>query len=474
MTDIRPRVILDELFRTSLTAFIERAFYTLEPEQEYLCGFHIDAIAHHLECVERGEINRLTIALPPRHLKSHCASVAFPAWVLGRDPSKRIVAASYAAGLAEGFSMQTRKIMSQPWYRRVFPETIFDPKRNTLEEIRTTRHGCRIATSVGGALTGMGGNIVIVDDPLKAGESLSEAARTSARNWFTTTLMTRLNNPKTDAIVLVSQRLHVDDLIGLTKEQGGWVHLDLPATAIEYQKIPLAKSGVWRRQPGNILQPERVGKAELKQFRRDLGGPNYEAQFQQQPVPLEGNLVKMAWFKRYDEPPPHEQFEIMVQSWDTAMVPGEGNDYSVCTTWGILGRRFYLLHLFREQLNYPDLRRTVIKLKQKFQVPMVIVESAGSGIQLYQDIDSLAGERWIYNLKPDGDKVSRLAHQSAKIEEGLVYLPENAPWLPAFVSELSAFPNSKHDDQVDSLTQFLRTLDYAPYPLRSLSYYTGR
>ena len=314
---------------------------------------------------------------------------------------------------------------------------------------------------------------MIVDDPLKAGESCSEAARASARNWFSTTLTTRLDNPKTDAIVLVSQRLHVDDLIGLAKEQGGWVHLELPATATAYQEIPLAKGGLWRRQPGNILQPGRVGDAELKQLRKELGSANFEAQYQQQPASPEGNLVKMAWFNRYDDQPGREQYEAVVQSWDTAMVPGEGNDYSVCTTWGILGQRLYLLDIFRQRLNYPDLRRAVVKLKKDFQVTMVIVERAGSGISLYQDLDS-TGEKWIFHLRPDGDKASRLAHQSAKIEAGMVYLPEKALWLAAFESELAAFPIGKHDDQVDSLTQFLRALDYAPYPLESLSLYAGR
>ena len=238
MTNPSPRAVLDTLLQTSLTSFVEQAFYSLNPGQVFLCDYHVRAISYHLECVERGELRRLAIALPPRHLKSHCASVAFPAWVLGREPTKRIIAASYSADLAQGFSRQTRKIMEQPWFRRVFPRTVFDPRRTTVDEIRTTRHGFRIATSVGGALTGKGGNILIVDDPLKAGESCSEAARASARDWFTTTLSTRLDNPKTDAIVLVAQRLHVDDLIGLAIEQGGWTILELPATAIELQKDP--------------------------------------------------------------------------------------------------------------------------------------------------------------------------------------------------------------------------------------------
>jgi len=284
--------------------------------------------------------------------------------------------------------------------------------------------------------------------------------------------MSRLDNPKRDAIVLVSQRLHTEDLIGLAIEQDGWCVLELPATAIETQEIEIGDGIIWTREPGEILQPTRVGEAELAQLRRDLGSANFEAHYQQRPVPPGGNLIKLAWFKRYDEASPLTQYEAIVQSWDTAMVPGEGNDYSVCTTWGILGKRLYLLDVFREQLNYPDLRRAVVRLKKEFQATMVIVENAGSGISLYQDLQGTRPE-WIFNLNPEGDKASRLAQQSAKIEAGMVYLPKNAPWLSPFESEHAAFPNGKHDDQVDSLTQFLRTLDYRPRPLRSLSLYTG-
>jgi predicted phage terminase large subunit-like protein len=253
---------------------------------------------------------------------------------------------------------------------------------------------------------------------------------------------------------------------------GGWEVLELPAKAIERQEIPIGDGLIWTREPGDILQPERVGEAELAQFRKELGSAHFEAQYQQRPVLPGGNLVKLEWFERYDEAPACFQFEAVLQSWDTAIVPGEGNDYSVCTTWGILGKRLYLVDVFREQLIYPDLRQAVVDLKQEFDAAMVVVEKAGSGFSLYQDLRR-EGADWIYNLGPEGNKVSRLSHQSAKIEAGHVYLPKVAPWRVAFESEVAAFPNGKHDDQIDSLSQFLRTLDYRPLPIRSLSWYAG-
>ncbi len=180
-------------------------------------------------------------------------------------------------------------------------------------------------------------------------------------------------------------------------------------------------------------------------------------------------LVKIEWFQRYDDPPNRNAFEAIVQSWDTAMVPGEGNDYSVGLTWGLLGPRLYLLDVYRDQVNYPDLRRAVVMLRRKFGAAMVIVEEAGSGISIHQDLKADRAD-WIFQAPVKGDKAWRLARQSAKIEAGHVYLPKEAPWLSTFEKEIAAFPNGKHDDQVDSLTQFLRALDFGRGPLRHVSF----
>jgi predicted phage terminase large subunit-like protein len=418
-------------------------------------------MAYQLERIARGDIKRLLITLPPRHLKSHCVSVAFVAWLLGQDPTNKIIAASYGSDLAEDFSLRTRKVMLAPWYRRIFPGAALDPKRVTLNEIHTTRHGYRLATSVGGPLTGKGGGVILIDDPLKAGDAYSEAARAKVIEWFTSTLLSRLDNPKTDKIVMVAQRLHVDDLPGYVLEQGGWVHLNLPAIAVREEQLHLADDVVWTRRRGHILQPERVGKAELDQLRRELGTHYFDSQYQQEPVAPEGNVVKLEWFGRFDRPPPRHGFETIIQSWDTATEIGEANDYSVCTTWGINGDGVYLIDVFRDRLVYPDLRKAVIRLQQKFGAALVILEHAGSGASLLHDLRS-QGITWINSLKPGTDKVSRLAHQSAKIEAGLVLLPDDTPWLEDFEDEIMAFPRGKHDDQVDSMSQFLRALDYRP------------
>jgi len=223
--------VLDAVLREDLPSFIQRCFYTVAPGQIYLHNWHIEVLAWHLAQVYRGEIKRLIITLPPRHLKSICSSVAFPAWVLGHDPMHRIVTISHSADLAAKHARDCRLIMASPWYRRIFPKARLDPKKNTELEFLTTRRGYRFSTSVGGPLTGRGGNLIIIDDSLKADEALSDPKREAVNEFFDTALYSRLDNKADDRIVLIQQRLHVDDLVGHVLEQEDWVRVNIPAIA---------------------------------------------------------------------------------------------------------------------------------------------------------------------------------------------------------------------------------------------------
>jgi len=449
----------DALYATQLAPFVDRAFRALNPGQAFLWGDHIRAMTQALEAVERGDLRRLIITLPPRHLKSHTVSVAFPAWVLGRDPRRRIVAASYAQDLAQVFSRQTRGLMQQPWYRRAFPDTRL-AAHTTQDALSTTRHGLRLATSVGGTLTGKGGDLILVDDPMKAADAHSETARRAVREWWQGTLSSRLDNPRPGAMIVVAQRLHPDDLVGFLLEHSDFAHLDLPAIAETVQRLPIGHGLDFVRQPGDLLHPERLDHAELDRLKRELGTLAFEAQYQQRPAPAEGHLVKRRWFPRFDlDAVRPGDFDLIVQSWDTAEVPGETNDYSVCTTWGLVDDTAYLLDVLRERLGYPDLRRRVIARQRAHQAHGVIIEGAANGRALFQDLRR-EGHLWVRTLNPEGDKISRLARQSAKIEQGRVLLPTEADWLAAYEDELTGFPNTKYDDQVDSTTQLLRALDY--------------
>ncbi|MAG34358.1 MAG: terminase [Deltaproteobacteria bacterium] len=450
------RSILHALLRNDLVAFTQRTFQTVVPGQTFLSNWHIEAIAYRLEQARHGEIRRLIITLPPRNLKSVCASVAFPAFVLGHDPSTRIVCASYSQDLTAKHARDTRAVISSAWYQRVFPRTRIDPKKNAETEFETTAKGYRLGTSVGGTLTGRGGSLIIIDDPLKPAEALSETKRAAVSEWYDSTLTSRLDDKKKDVIILIMQRLHVDDLVGHVLEKDGehWDHLNLPAIADRAMEVPLGNGVYYHRPEGEILHAEREPLPVLEELRAAMGSQSFSAQYQQAPVPPEGALIQREWLGTYDRLPEPKQGDRIVQSWDTASKADKTNDYSVCTTWLMSRKDYYLLHVERRRLEFPDLKRRIIALAEAREAKTVLIEDAGSGISLIQELRHEGKVRPVA-IKPDRDKISRLEGQSAVIEAGHVFLPAKAPWLDDFVSELLAFPFGRYDDQVDSLSQFL-------------------
>lgn len=445
------------LLRSDLLAFAQRGFYSLNPGAEFVWAPFLEQIAAKLEAIRRGEIKRLIICLPPRSLKSHLASVAFSAWCLGHNPALKIIAVSYGQDLAEKFARDCRTLMSEGWYQVLFSKTRL-PGRQPVTDLRTTRHGSRFATSVGGVLTGRGADIIIIDDPLKPTDALSDPARNGANDWYDNTLLSRLNNKKDGAIVIISQRLHQDDLVGHVLAGGQWEVLSFPAIATTEEDVPMATPyGIrrFRRQVGDALHPSREPLEVLLGLKETMGEYNFQAQYQQEPAPLGGAMIKTSWLKYYErgsEP----QFSSIVQSWDTANKPGELNDYSVCTTWGVRDGRFYLLHVLREKLNFPDLKRAVRAQSAKFRPQTILIEDKASGTQLIQELraEALFGIK-SYEPRPGSDKLMRLHEQATGFENGLVYLPSEAPWLSDYRLELTTFPGSKYDDQVDSTSQAL-------------------
>ena len=365
---------------------------------------------------------------------------------------------SYSGDFAAELHRQFRQVASSEWYAALFPHTRW-AKETGLEFVTTFSGGGRYATSVGGTLTGRGADLIVIDDPLNAAEAQSEAARKRVIDWFGGSLVSRLNDKRTGTIVAVMQRLHEDDLAGHVLRQGGWEHLDLPAIAIEEQTLQLGPEKSHLRRVGDVLHPEREDLAALEALKRELGGMMFSAQYQQQPVPLEGNLIRRGWFRYFtssDLSAPTWSTKI-VQSWDVAMQTGDTNDYSVCTTWLANRDDVHLLHVFRGRLEYPELRRKVIALAQEHGCSRVLIEDAGPGMNLLQDLrhSPAPGTLRPIGVRPEGGKLERMAAQTAKIEAGHLHLPENAPWLGEFLSELLAFPNGRHDDQVDSVSQFL-------------------
>jgi len=266
------RRALEAALRTDLATFTHRCFRTVVPVQAYLHNWHIEAIAYHLELCRTRKIRRLIITIPPRNLKSISASVAFPAFALGHDPSLRIICASYAQDLTAKHARDCRMVMESDWYRRAFPRTRIDQRKNAVSEFNTTARGFRLGTSIGGTLTGRGGNMIIIDDPIKPAEAMSEVGRKAVNEWFDGTLMTRLDNKTEDVIVLIMQRLHVDDLVGHVLEKGdSWTHLDLPAIADTVQEVPIGDDMVHRREMGDLLHPARESLQVLDELKVSMG-----------------------------------------------------------------------------------------------------------------------------------------------------------------------------------------------------------
>jgi predicted phage terminase large subunit-like protein len=269
------------------------------------------------------------------------------------------------------------------------------------------------------------------------------------------------------------QRLHEDDLVGHVLEKEYWEHIKLPAIA-EDDEAHLIDSRYRRcivhRKVGEALHPEREPIEVLKQLRRTVGEYNFTGQYQQQPSPIGGGLVKAKWFRSYlpEQQPP--KFDLVFHSWDTANKSTELSDYSVCTVWGLRGKRLYLLHVLRERLDYPSLKRAVWSMSQEYQPQNILIEDKASGTQLIQELinDGVYG---VTRYEPRMDKIMRLHSVTSTIENGFVYLPAETEWLSTYLHEITAFPNAKHDDQTDSTSQ---ALDWAKgqlhrYPL--LDYY---
>ncbi len=448
--------MLRAVLRSDFSSFIAKNFATVNPGQPFHPNWHIDLIAEYLEAVRRGDLKRLIINMPPRALKSVCVSVAFPAWLLGHKPENRVIVASYALPLALKHSLDTREVMRAAWFRELFPACRIARGQDEKHKFITTARGFRLSTSTGAGLTGEGGNVLIIDDPLTPEQALQPHLRAATNAWFEHTFASRLDSKQDGAIVLVMQRLHPQDLAGNLLEKGGWEQLSLPAiadvpTTYSFGKIKYA------RESGEVLCGTRESPALYEHLKIEMGSHVFAAQYQQQPVPQEGCIIKPHWV-RYAETVPAG---TIVQSWDTAIKTGAANDSSVCLTAVLHEQCLYVIDVQLMKLEYPDLKRAVVAQAEKHTPDIILLEDKASGQQLIQDLRKHSSLP-IVPCSPKSDKRTRVHAVSALIEAGRLFLITRAPWLAAFEAELFQFPACVHDDQVDALTQALQWLRSRP------------
>lgn len=281
-------------------AFLAKVFAEVAPGQKFLMNWHLDVMAEHLEAVRRGELNRLIINVPPRSLKSVMVSVAWPAWLLGQRPTTKVMAASYAQALATKHSLDCRRVLQSGWYRQLFPETQLSREQNEKHKFMTTAQGMRMATSIWGGATGEGGDILIADDPMNPLQAQSALTRRYVQEWFEHTFATRLNDKRRGGIVIVMQRLHVDDLSGHLIKKGGWEVLRLPAIADTRQSWSF-RGKPYIREVGALLHPAREDAALIERAKQELGSAHFAAQYQQNPIAAESGMIRLEWFKRFDD-----------------------------------------------------------------------------------------------------------------------------------------------------------------------------
>lgn len=448
--------LLDHYARDDFYLFVQRVFAEIKPGETFVHSLAVESMCAELTYLmdplrpDPEQDNKVIFNLPPRHLKSIVCSVAYPLFVLGHDPTQTIISITYGDDLTRELSEMRRRVAEASWFKRLFPKLKLT--RVTVTELRTSRRGFIAGTSVGGSLTGRGANHFIIDDPIKAADVYSTAKRNSVNDWLRTTLASRPDDKRHARMILVMQRLYVDDPSGVLLRTGQWYRKSYSAIAERDEVIELMYGRKHLRRAGDLLDPIREPRSVLDGLRDAMSEEVFSAQYQQNPVPPEGGLFKVKHFQRYDEVPSQRPGDTVVISWDTALTEGERSDYSVGTVWLIRKDRFHLLDVIRARYNFPALQQAVLAARSKYTTAHTIVEDVGSGISLWQSLRHQGVD--IITIKPKGDKIFRANQATPILESGRIWLPKGAPWLDQFMAEIASFPaNSAHDDQVDSMVQ---------------------
>lgn len=473
---------LYRLIKEDLTTFTQKVVQTVSPEANYQHNWHIELIAEYLLACQRGDIKRLIINIPPRHLKSISVNVAFPAWLLGHNPGEQIMCASYSQELSFKHALDCRLVMQQKWYQDIFPDTRIVEDQNTKRKFITSSRGHRIATSVGGTATGEGAQYLIVDDPVSAQQGESTAFRETANTWFDQTFSTRLNDKKSGCIIVIMQRLHENDLTGHLLAKGGWEHLCLPMVA---EKDELLKCGYYEkeRKVGDLLHPERNGPKEIEDLKIELGSYAYSGQYQQRPSPEGGGEFRKEWIQYYDELAPHTlNYYILV---DPANSKTKDSDYTAMVVIGAGGDgNLYLIDLVRDRLNVREREEKLFELHKKYKPKSVVYEKYGMQCDADWLREAMSHRNYRFHLQEIGGKLSK----EDRIKRLIPYFVDRKIYFPKvlyktnyknqaidvidefIIQEYCTFPVGIHDDLLDAMSRICDiTIQYPGY--NTINYY---
>jgi len=440
-----------ELSRTSFIDFVRNMW------PAFIDGEHHKIMADAFERIARGELKRLIVNMPPRHTKSEFASYLLPAWFLGQYPEKKVIQTAHTAELSVGFGRKVRNLVADDDFKKVFPELALRADSKAAGRWSTNKGGEYFAIGVGGAVTGKGADLLIIDDPHseQEGQSADPAVFDKTYDWYTSGPRQRLQPG--GAIVIVMTRWHMRDLTGkiiktATQREGmdEWEVIEFPAVFNENQSDEKA------------LWPQFWSLNELVALRSELPSSKWMAQYQQNPTSEEGALVKRDWWQIWDkESPP--QCEFVIQSWDTAFLKTQRSDYSACTTWGVFyipnedgetTANIILLDAYKERLEFPELKKVAHKMYLETQPDAFIVEGKATGMPLIFELRAMGIPVSEFTPSRGNDKVARVNSVADLFASGMVWCPETR-FAEEVMDEFAAFPVGEHDDLVDSSTQAL-------------------
>jgi predicted phage terminase large subunit-like protein len=418
----------------------------------FIDGRHHKVMAKKFEEITEGKIKRLIINMPPRHTKSEFASFLLPAWFLGKFPGKKIIQTSNTAELAVGFGRKVRNLVDSDVYSKIFPNVNLRSDSKAAGRWSTNANGEYFAIGVGGTVTGKGADLLIIDDPHSEQEAALAASDPSVFDkvyeWYTSGPRQRLQPG--GSIVVVMTRWAKRDLTGkilqsmIDKDGETWEVINFPAI------LP----------SGNPLWPEFWSLAELEALQLELPASKWNAQYQQSPTSEEGAIVKREWWKEWkgDNPP---RCEFIIQSWDTAFTKNERSDYSACTTWGVFylnenekDPNVILLDAFKRRMEFPELKEKAFNHYKEWEPDAFIVEAKASGAPLIYELRAMGIPVSEFTPSRGNDKMVRINSVSDLFASGKVWAPATR-WADELIEEMAAFPNSDHDDLVDSSTQAL-------------------
>lgn len=441
--------MLRKRLENSLLEFTEYFFENLYGKQ-FIVNHHHQEIVSTIRGIEAGKWLNVVINMPPRYSKTELAVVMWVAWTLARNPAARFMHLSYSVDLALENSSRIKELVLSDVFQDLWPLKLRDDAKSK-QKWYTSQGGGVYATSTGGQITGFGaGSLedmdlfsggIIIDDPLKPDDARSAAMRDEINARLNNTIKSRRNNPSCTPILIIMQRLHVDDMTGFVMNGG----MGEQFHQVKLQALSEDGVALW----------DRMHSAEQLVAMRSHDRMTFASQYQQEPVPAEGAVYQLAWFARYARTPGAVERTMVVHSWDTAYKAGQHNDPSCCTVWHVTPTLYYLAEVHHGRWEYHELRKRVFDLAHEQKPDAILIEDKASGQSLIQELKT-GSILPVIAIEPDSDKETRARTTAAMVQAGRVALPNDAPWLAEYEREMMNFPNGKHDDRVDSTSQFLR------------------